>query len=148
MRGPVVAHLPDMRTAESTIRPVPERTRPLVPRQCTLNGFVEDVANTDGILVRDIEPLATLLARTDNSVYRIIPLEADTSRIMIHGGRFFPEPTEARLSGSGFGGSFLKLGWIGLGLRMEILRDGQRIITSGVREIQVQRPVSATARPS
>ena len=119
-----------------------------MPRQCTLNGFVEDVANTDGVLVHDIEPLATLLARTENSVYRIIPLDAGSSRILIHGGRFFPEPTEVRFTGSGFGGSFLKLGWVGLGLRMEVLWEGQRIITSGVREIQVQRPASATNRPS
>jgi hypothetical protein len=120
----------------------------LVPKQCTLNGFMEDVANTDGILVRDIEPLATLLARTENSVYGIVPLEADSSRILIHGGRFFPEPTEVRFAGSGFGGSFLKVGWVGLGLRMEILWDGQRIITSRVRGIQVQRPTSVTGRPS
>jgi hypothetical protein len=119
-----------------------------VPRLCTLNGFVEGIANTDGILVHGIEPLATLLARTENSVYRIIPLEASSSRILIHGGRFFAEPTEVRFTGSGLGGSFLKLGWVGLGLRMEILWDGQRIITSGVREIQVERSASAASRPS
>jgi hypothetical protein len=138
----------DMRPRiDSAIRPT-GRTGPLVPRQCTLNGFVEDIATTDGILVHDIEPLATLLARTENSVYRIIPLDASSSRILIHGGRFFPEPTEVRFTGSGFGGSFLKLGWVGLGLRMEVFWDGQRIITSGVREIQVQRPAVATVRPS
>jgi hypothetical protein len=125
---------------ESAIRP--GRAGPRVPRCCTLNGFIEDVANSDGILVHEVEPFATLLARTDNSVYRIIPLEAGSSRIMIHGGRFFPEPTEVRFSGSGFGGSFLKVGWVGLGLRMEILWDGQRIVTSGVREIKVRRPAS------
>jgi hypothetical protein len=31
---------------------------------------------------------------------------------------------------------------------MEVLWDGQRIITSGVREIQVQRPAAAAVRPS
>jgi hypothetical protein len=121
---------------------------PLVPRRCTLNGFVDEIANTDGVLVHEIEPLATLLARTENSVYRIIPLEASSSRILIRGGRFFAEPTEVRFTGSGLGGSFLKLGWVGLGLRMEILWDGQRIITSGVREIQVERSASATSRPN
>lgn len=119
-----------------------------MPRLCTLNGFVEGIANTDGVLVHDIEPLATLLARTENSVYRIIPLDASSSRILIHGGRFFPEPTEVRFTGSGFGGSFLKLGWIGLGLRMEVLWDGQRIITSGVREIQVQHPLRPPSGPA
>ena len=51
-----------------------------------------------------------------------------------------------RFTGSGFGGSFLKLGWIGLGLRMEVLWDGERIITSGVREIE--GPLAAAVRPS
>ena len=90
---------------DSAIRPAARRPSPLVPRQCTLNGFVEDIANTDGILVHDIEPLATLLARTENSVYRIIPLDASSSRILIHGGRFFPEPTEVRVTGCSGGTS-------------------------------------------
>ena len=128
--------------AASAIRPF--RAIPLVPGRCTLNGFVEDVGNAGGILVYELEPFATLLARTENSVYRIIPLEAGTSRILIHGGRFFPETTEARFSGSGLGGSFLKVGWVGLGFRMEIFWIGQRIITSGVREIQVQRLAPST----
>jgi hypothetical protein len=115
-----------------------------VPGRCTLNGFVEDVGNAGGLLVYELEPLATLLVRTENSVYRIIPLEAGTSRILIRGGRFFPETTEARFSGSGLGGSFLKVGWVGLGFRMEIFWIGQRIITSGVREIQVQRLAPST----
>ena len=129
----------------SGLRPDTGETSTVVPKRCTLDGFAEDVANADGIHVRDVETLATLLARTENSVYRIIPLEAGSSRVLIQGGRFFPEPTEVRFAGSGFGGSFLKLGWIGLGLRMEILWDGQRIITSRVRGIQLQRD---TAHPA
>jgi hypothetical protein len=119
-----------------------------VPRQCTLDGFVDAVSDRDGIALREIEPLGTLLARTENSVYRIIPLENGSSRVLIQGGRFFPEPTEVRFAGSGFGGSFLKLGWIGLGLRMEILWDGQRIITSRIRAVQVQQLASVGAKPS
>jgi hypothetical protein len=33
------------------------------------------------------------------------------------------------------GGSFLKVGWIGVGLRMEILAEGRRIVTSPVYDI-------------
>ena len=119
-----------------------------VPKQCTLEGFVDAVSDRDGILLREIEPLGTVLARTENSVYRVIPLEAGSSRILIQGGRFFPEPTEVRFAGSGFGGSFLKLGWIGLGLRMEVLWDGQRIVTSRIRAVQVQQPASIGIKPS
>ncbi len=132
-------------SSKSALRPAAGGTSTVVPKRCTLDGFVEDVANADGIHIRDVEPLATLLARTENSIYRIIPLEAGSSRVLVQGGRFFPEPTEVRFAGSGFGGSFLKLGWIGFGLRMEILWDGQRIITSCVRSIQVERD---TARPA
>jgi hypothetical protein len=136
------------RPIEPTTGPATYGGGTLVPSQCTLSGFVEDVGNTDGLRMCDIEPLATLLVRTENSVYRIIPLEAGSSRILIHGGRFFPEPTEVHFAGSGFGGSFLKLGWVGLGLRMEIVWDGQRIVTSRLRAIQVERPASVTGRPS
>src|SRR6185436_3453279 len=122
-------------------------TNSVVPKQCTLEGFVDAVSDRDGIGLRDVETLGTLLARTENSVYRIIPLEAGSSRILIQGGRFFPEATEVRFAGSGFGGSFLKLGWIGLGLRMEIVWDGQRIITSRIRTVQVQRSASV-GKPS
>src|ERR1700704_3553138 len=85
-------------------------TNSVVPKQCTLDGFVDAISDRDGIGLKEIEPLGTLLARTENSVYRIIPLEAGSSRILIQGGRFFPEPTEVRLAGSGFGGRFPKLG--------------------------------------
>ena len=138
-----------MRTRdESAIVAPTAGTNSVVPKQCTLDGIVDAVSDRDGIGLREVEPLGTLLARTENSVYRIIPLEVGSSRILIQGGRFFPEPTEVRLAGSGFGGSFLKLGWIGLGLRMEILWDGQRIITSRIRTVQVQQPASIGVRPS
>jgi hypothetical protein len=65
----------------------------------------------------------------------------DTSAI-VQGGRFFPDATPGRIDGSGFGGSFLKVGWIGIGLRMEIFADGQRIITSPVRDISLERCTS------
>ena len=133
---------------ESAIVAPPGGTRSVVSKQCTLEGFVDAVSDRDGILLREIEPLGTVLARTENSVYRVIPLEAGSSRILIQGGRFFPEPTEVRFAGSGFGGSFLKLGWIGLGLRMEVLWDGQRIITSRIRAVQVQPPASIGIKPS
>src|SRR5712692_9718068 len=74
------------RPIEPTTGPTIDGGGTLVPSQCTLSGFVEDVGNSDGMLMRDIEPLATLLVRTENSVYRIIPLEAGSSRILIHGG--------------------------------------------------------------
>jgi len=113
-----------------------------VARAVTLDGFVEETGNIRGLYLRDVEPLTTLIVRTRNSLYRII-VSRDTSAI-VQGGQFFPDATPGRIDGSGFGGSFLKVGWIGIGLRMEIFADGRRIITSPVHDISIQRHASAT----
>jgi hypothetical protein len=77
--------------------------------------------------------MTTLLVRTRNSEYRIVVSSGD--EVLVKGGHFFPSLTEARFSGASVGGSFLKVGWIGVGLRMEILADGRRIVTSPVHDI-------------
>ena len=114
----------------------------MVPRAATLDGFVEDLGDASGIYLRDIEPMTTLTIRTCNSHYQVI-VSRDTS-VIVQGGQFFPDATPARIDGSGFGGSLLKVAWIGVGLRMEIFANGQRIITSPVRDISIQRHASTT----
>ncbi len=109
-----------------------------MPRRCTLEGFAQEVALTEGVGLAELESLTTLLVRTDNSLYRITVLQPPQPKILVQGGRFFPETTEGRLAGSSFGGSFLKMAWLGCGLRMEIYSGGQRIVTSPVRSIEIQ----------
>jgi len=104
-----------------------------ISRAATLAGFASAVASTNGVHLRDLAPLTTLLVRTRNSEYRIIVSSGDA--VLVEGGQFFPCLTEARFSGASVGGSFLKVGWIGIGLRMEILADGRRIVTSPVHDI-------------
>ena len=107
--------------------------------RCTLDGFAREVAATEGINIGEVEPLTTLLVQTKNSLYRIIPLEAGRSRIMVQGGRFFPDFVEAHLAGSSFGGTFLKMHWIGGGLQMEINSGGERFVTSPVRSFWIEQ---------
>jgi hypothetical protein len=117
----------------------------LVPRRCTLAGFATEVAQAEGLDIREVEPLTIILVRTQNSVYRLIPLHRGDSCVLVDGGQFFPEPTEAHLAGSTFGGSFLKLAWIGVGMHLELHAGGQCIITSPVRRITTERNRSSTA---
>jgi len=105
----------------------------------TLDGFAREVAASDGINIREMEPLTTLLVQTTNSFYRIIPLEAGRSRIMVQGGSFFPDFVEAHLAGSIFGGTFLKMHWIGGGLQMQINSGGERFVTSPVRSFWIEQ---------
>jgi hypothetical protein len=106
----------------------------IVTRAPTLAGFTSAVARANGVHLRDLEPMTTLIVHTRNSQYRIIVTPGDT--VLVEGGQFFPSLTEARFSGASVGGSFLKVGWIGIGLRMELQSDGRRIITSPVHDIR------------
>ena len=111
----------------------------LVTQRSTLDGFVSAVKSSEGVELGDLDALTTVVVKTLNTLYRIIVLEPPHSTILIQGGEFFPEPTEARLAGASMGGSMLKLSWFGCGLRMEVCAAGQRIVTSPVQSIEVQR---------
>jgi hypothetical protein len=114
-----------------------------VPRVATLDGFTEHTADTCGIDLRDVEPLTTVIIRTRNSQYRMIVTHGTS--VVVQGGQFFPDAVPGRVDGSGFGGSLLKIGWIGIGLRMEILAGDRRIVTSPVRDISIEPRTSTTA---
>jgi hypothetical protein len=111
--------------------------RRLVPRGATLHGFVDTVTRADGLSITELDPITPLLVQTENSLYRITVLEPRGRRILVQGGSYFPESTHAELEGSSLGGSLLKQGWIGPGLRMEISTDGRRIVTSRVRSMEI-----------
>ena len=104
------------------------------------------VSQTDGIGLTTVDALTTLLVRTDNSLYQITILKPYAREVLVQGGAFFPARTRACLSGSSFGGSCLKLGWVGLGLHMECLAGEQWVITSHVRSIAVESAVASGSR--
>ena len=111
--------------------------RPLVPNRqpaqaATLDGFAV-AASGPGVALRSLEPLTELRVQTRNTCYRIVV--SRDSDIVIQGGTFFPDPTHAHVEGASLGGNLLKVGWIGVGLRMEILAEGRRIVTTAVRSI-------------
>ena len=120
-------------------RPHPSLRSPdVVPRHRTLDGIVAAVSQADGIGLIDVDAFTTLVVRTDNSVYRITILTPHAREVLVQGGKFFPERTRACLNGSSFGGSCLKIGWVGLGLHLEFHAGDQWIITSHVRAIAVE----------
>jgi len=139
-------HRPRCDTTHRPSRDTPHPPRPrspdVVPRHRTLDGVVKAVSQTDGIGLIDVEAFATLVVRTDNSVYRITILRPHAREVLVQGGKFFPERTRACLSGSTFGGSCLKIGWVGLGLHLEFHAGDQCIITSHVCAIAVEPPTT------
>jgi len=73
---------------------------------------------TEGIQLETIEDMEKLVVRTENSVYEMTVICGRTGDILVRGGRFFPEFTEARVAGSSLGGSFLKLRGIYVGFNL------------------------------
>ena len=89
----------------------------------------------DGIHVADLVVLETLVVTTQNSVYEITLVAADSASVLVRGGAFFPVFTPARLAGSSLGGAFLKLHSIHVGFRLELSTESGVIVTSPVRSV-------------
>ena len=123
---------------DATTHHASQRSPDVVPRDRTLDGFVEAVSQADGIGLTDVDVFTTLVVRTDNSVYQITILRPHAREVLVQGGAFFPERTRAYLGGSSFGGGCLKVGWVGIGLHMEFHYSDQWMITSHVRAISVE----------
>ena len=115
-------------------------------RLATLDGFVGVSASPDGVQIDQLEPLTELRVRTCNSTYEIFVVEPHRSRVVVRGGQHFPIPTRATLEGSTFGGSCLKLGWIGAGFCMEIHSDDVVIVTSPVCGVRLGSGRSSRCR--
>ena len=103
-----------------------------------MDNFLELIRHVEGVELRQLEPMTTLLVWTWNSRYRLIV--ANGSDVLVQGGSFFPEPMPAHVDGASAGGSLLKMGWIGVGLLIEFRVKGKRIVTSPVTAIATERP--------
>jgi hypothetical protein len=102
-----------------------------------VDTFLKLTQHVQGVELDHLEPMTTLLVWTRNSVYRVII--AKGSDVLVQGGTYFTEPTPAHVEGASAGGSWLKVGWIALGLLMEIRAGGQHIVTSPVVAIATAR---------
>ena len=109
----------------------------LVPRHCTLSGFTEATSELKGVHVGSLPPVTRLAVTTRNTEYKITVIEPRDWKVLVQGGRFFPTERIAYLCGSGFGGTLLKVAWIGIGLCCELSTEGQRVVTSPVQDFRI-----------
>lgn len=107
-----------------------------VPRGAMLDAWCADPWK-NGIQIEQMADLQRLHVRTAYSLYEITVIDGRNGDILVRGGRFFPELTEARLAGATLGGSFCKMRGIYCGFKMELHAKGQRILTSDVQTITV-----------
>jgi hypothetical protein len=103
------------------------------------------MASAGGVDLCELPPCTRLLVRTVNSLYRLVIVRPP--EVCVQGGAFFPQPTAARLVGaSRVPGGWLKVGWIGVGLRIELRSRDQYVVTSPVRAITTDVPAACRRR--
>jgi hypothetical protein len=103
----------------------------------TVNTFLELMQSVEGVELGELEPMTTVLVWTWNSLYRVVV--AGGSDVLVQGGLMFPQPTPAHVDGASTRGGPLKVGWISLGIMMELHVSGQRIVTTPVIAIATER---------
>ena len=85
-----------------------------------VNAAIAESELQGGIFIDKLPVGKTLKVTTRNSVYFIDRVAEGKEGLTIQGHpRYCPEPTPAYILGSTFGGSMLKIGFIGRGMHLE-----------------------------
>lgn len=110
-----------------------------------INKNLVESEQLGGFYVNELSPAEIIKARTRNSIYTIrrgpesheIKSEPVTSSTAKRTVSHFPDWTPCVVHGSTWGGSMLKIGFVGLGMRLEFSTADMRgaIITSTIQEI-------------
>lgn len=106
---------PENEAAMKTFQPHPNLTDSV--NEAIINSELEGGAYVDKLPVG-----RSLRVRTRNSVYFIDRVAKGKDGLLISGHpRYCPEPVKAYILGSNFGGSMLKIGFVGRGMYMEFM---------------------------
>jgi len=97
--------------------------------------------NVEGVDIRALFPGTTVTVETHNSRYRFVVL-VDPSAVLVDGGGMFPDKSIVQVVGATAGGSMIKLGWILVGLRIEMRLGSVCIRSSPVRSVKVEDALS------
>ena len=111
----------------------------IVPRNRTLDGFAREPGCAHGVALQSLGAGTRLTVNTRNTRYQVVILDPVTRQVTVSGGLTLRKGIQGRLEGATAGGSVVRLGWIGVGLRMELSTDDRRITTSAVRTVTIER---------
>ena len=89
-----------------------------------------------GVYLNDLPEGAKLEVRTENTAYRLV--NCGGHHVMIAGHpEFCPEPVRVQVTGSSWGGSMLKVAFIGRGMHLEFHHPRfNTVVTSRIVEIR------------
>jgi hypothetical protein len=109
-----------------------------------LEAFVREPGCSDGIDFLSLQVGTVVNVLTRYSCYRLVVLSPEDGRALVTGGRLFAESTEVRIEGATAGGTAIKPGWIGIGLRLEMSGPLNRVTTSVVQSVTIDPPAASS----
>lgn len=112
-----------------------------------LNDVLDKIAKNKGFDINALPPGTRVAVNTCNSLYELIVL--GNRRVTAFGGTLpdggvrFRKPTKLIIAGSTFGGSMLKLNWVGKDMRVEFVPEegeyaGKTFSTSPVQRVSIE----------
>ena len=105
-----------------------------------LERFAFEPGCSDGIDFQSLEVGTTVDVQTKYSSYHLVVTDPNKRQALVTGGHRFQEPTPIRVEGATAGGTAIKAGWIGVGLRLEMRNLTHRVTTSVVQSLTVEPP--------
>ncbi len=113
------------------------------PLDPTLVAQIEQSERDGGIFMKDIPEDTLTYVHTRNTLYTLAIIDGEIGKIAMEGGKHFPLPEICYLRGSTFGGSMLKIGWVGKEMCLEVIRaKGGILTTSFIRAITIEHDPS------
>lgn len=96
-----------------------------------------------GVFLNDLPPATVLEIQTMHHCYRAVMLGGSEALISGH-PEFCPEPVQVAIAGSTWGGSMLKLQYVGRGMHLEFRHPGYKtpIVTSRIQNIRDNAPTA------
>jgi hypothetical protein len=106
-----------------------------------VNAAIIESEIDGGAWIKDLPVGKTLKVTTRNTVYFIERVAEGNEGLTIQGHpRYCPEPTPAHILGSTFGGSMLKIGFVGRGMHLEFSLNNNEFrgstITSQIQDVE------------
>ena len=90
-----------------------------------------------GVHLSDVRPGSVFAIQTTNRIYRMVVL-GDRNALLSGHPQFCPDPAEVRINGSTWGGSMLKMMFVGRGMHLEFEHPVHRtILTSRIIDVRV-----------
>jgi hypothetical protein len=100
-----------------------------------------------GVFLHDLPPSTVLHIQTMHHCYTAVLLGGSEAMISGH-PEFCPDPVQVAIAGSTWGGSMLKLQYVGRGMHLEFRHPeyATPIVTSPIQEIRDSQPMAAAPR--